>query len=41
MGVKVGVCIPQGVDVPDDITATLLAPTTLIVKSCNKPYFTQ
>lgn len=36
IGVKVGASIPQGLDVPDGITATLPAPTTLILEGCNK-----
>lgn len=36
VGVKVGASIPQGIDVPEDITATLPTPTTLILEGCNK-----
>lgn len=36
IGVKVGASIPQGIDVPEGITATLPAPTTLILEGCNK-----
>ncbi|CAL9731490.1 large ribosomal subunit protein uL6m [Monosporozyma unispora] len=36
IGVKVGASIPQGLYVPEGITATLPAPTTLILEGCNK-----
>ncbi|KAK5782024.1 mitochondrial 54S ribosomal protein uL6m MRPL6 PWA37_002364 [Arxiozyma heterogenica] len=36
VGVKVGASIPQGLDIPEGITASLPAPTTLILEGCNK-----
>ena len=36
VGVKVGASIPQGLDIPEGIAASLPAPTTLILEGCNK-----
>lgn len=36
VGVKVGASIPQGLDIPEGITASLPASTTLILEGCNK-----